>query len=219
MEKIKIYGIQSQHVAKVRAVLLLKKLEFEHISVDLMNKSTEFEKLTPISKIPVLEDIDGTIIYDSQNISQYLDLKYPNSYELFSKDPISFSKILNVTAIANNIQETLPPMVLEKLGMLNEADKKEYRFNIKIYSKQNKKDVMAYIKTRLDKLNELLKEKKYFIDNRITFADISVLSLLPMLEFVGCDCSILKKYSQTLMKDKDLSKMFAPKEEKGIKEI
>ena len=51
-----------------------------------MQNSDKFKELTLIEKIPVLEDSDGTIIYDSFNILLYLDEKYPQTYQMLPED-------------------------------------------------------------------------------------------------------------------------------------
>jgi len=88
---ITIYGMQSPHVARVRAALLQKGLEFQHVSVNI-GKSEEFNKITPVGKIPVMEDSDGTVIWDSLNIIDYLDKKYPSTYQMFDRNPQKKSK-------------------------------------------------------------------------------------------------------------------------------
>jgi glutathione S-transferase len=65
---------------KVRVVLAEKDLEFEKVLVDLHKgeqKTSEFLKLNPYGKVPVLID-DDVVVYDSTIINEYLDEEYPN---------------------------------------------------------------------------------------------------------------------------------------------
>lgn len=111
---IKLYWIFSPHVTRVKAALEYKWLAYEHISVDLRNKSKEFLELNPNWKIPVLEDEDGTIVYESINIVLYLDQKYPNTYKMISQDMYERIKQLHVVWIIDNINATTLNLIIQK---------------------------------------------------------------------------------------------------------
>ncbi len=64
---------------KVRVVLAEKDLEYEKVFVDLRRqeqKATEFLRMNPYGKVPVLVD-DEEVIYDSTIINEYLEDEYP----------------------------------------------------------------------------------------------------------------------------------------------
>jgi glutathione S-transferase len=64
---------------KVRVVLAEKDLEYEKVFVDLRRqeqKATEFLRMNPYGKVPVLVDDEETI-YDSTIINEYLEDEYP----------------------------------------------------------------------------------------------------------------------------------------------
>lgn len=64
---------------KVRVVMAEKDLEYELVLVDLHaneQKTTEFLKLNPYGRVPVLID-DDVVVYDSTIINEYLDDEYP----------------------------------------------------------------------------------------------------------------------------------------------
>ncbi len=77
---IKLYDYpQCPFCRKVRIVLAEKGIKYERISVDLRKKEQkqeDFLKLNPYGKVPVIED-NGTVIYESSVINEYLDEKYP----------------------------------------------------------------------------------------------------------------------------------------------
>ena len=63
---------------KVRVVMAEKDLEYELVLVDLHaneQKTTEFLKLNPYGRVPVLVD-DDVVVYDSTIINEYLDDEY-----------------------------------------------------------------------------------------------------------------------------------------------
>ena len=78
---IKLYDFKSSpNCQRVKVVLAEKNLPYEIIAVDLKKqeqKSPDFLKLNPYGKVPVLTD-DGTVLYESCIINEYLNEKYPN---------------------------------------------------------------------------------------------------------------------------------------------
>jgi len=75
---ITVYGIHSPHVYRLRATLIFKGLKFQHVSVNLSKRSQEFIDLSPVGKIPVLKDEDGTVVMSSMdlNVFGYADTEY-----------------------------------------------------------------------------------------------------------------------------------------------
>ncbi len=77
---IKLYDFKSSpNCQRVKVVLAEKNLPYETINVDLRaqaQKTPDFLKLNPYGKVPVLID-DGTVLYESCIINEYLDEKYP----------------------------------------------------------------------------------------------------------------------------------------------
>jgi glutathione S-transferase len=62
---------------KVRIILAEKDLAFEEITVDLQNRTPEFNAVSPLGKVPVL--VDGeTAIFDSTVVVEYLEDAFPN---------------------------------------------------------------------------------------------------------------------------------------------
>ena len=218
MKMITLYGIQSQHVARVRAALIQKGLDFQHVSVNLGNKSEEFQKLTPVGKIPVLEDSDGTIVFDSTHIVDYLDDRYPKTYKMMGKNPKEKAKILNVIAVVNRITDILPPFYIEKFGLKDIYKKRNEGHRIKVYNEEEKQDAIKDISYRLQRLEEMKDGQKFFT-GKFSAADAAVLSELNTMGNLGIDIGSWKEWKEELMQDEKIARMFAPKEEKGIKEI
>jgi glutathione S-transferase len=67
----------SPYVRKVLAVLALKSLPYEHTQQMPFSKDAEFQKISPLGKIPALQDGDLTIC-DSTVICEYLEDAYPD---------------------------------------------------------------------------------------------------------------------------------------------
>lgn len=77
---IKLYDFpMSPRARKVRIVLAAKGLQYEKVTVDITKgeqKKPEFLAINPYGKIPALQD-DGTTVYESSIIMEYLNDKYP----------------------------------------------------------------------------------------------------------------------------------------------
>ncbi len=77
MNRILYYHQQSNFSRKIRILLAEKNLDCELKEVNLVNKSPEFLKISPIGKVPVFVEGNGTVIWDSTLIAEYLDETYP----------------------------------------------------------------------------------------------------------------------------------------------
>ncbi|MDR9402734.1 MAG: glutathione S-transferase family protein [Halothece sp. Uz-M2-17] len=77
MNRILYYHPQSHFSRKVRILLSEKNLDYQLEAIDLRFKPEWFLKISPIGKVPVLVDEDGTVIWDSSLIAEYLEERYP----------------------------------------------------------------------------------------------------------------------------------------------
>lgn len=77
MRRTLYYHQQSNFSRKIRIFLVEKSLDCELQEINLRNKPSEFVKLSPIGQVPVFVDEDGTTIWDSTLIAEYLDETYP----------------------------------------------------------------------------------------------------------------------------------------------
>lgn len=77
MKRILYYHPQSNFSRKIRILLVEKKLDYELKEINLRNKPAEFLTISPIGKVPVFIEEDGTIIWDSTLIAEYLEQTYP----------------------------------------------------------------------------------------------------------------------------------------------
>ncbi len=86
---IKLYDFpMSPRARKVRIVLAEKGLQYEKVTIDITKgeqKKPEYLAVNPYGKVPALQD-NGTTVYESTLIMEYLNDKYPNP-PLLPTDP------------------------------------------------------------------------------------------------------------------------------------
>ena len=72
-----ISATPSPYARKVRIALAEKGIAFELLTELPWNDTTSTPKFNPLEKLPVLIFEDGSSVYESNYILQYLELKYP----------------------------------------------------------------------------------------------------------------------------------------------
>ncbi len=68
----------SPYVRKVRVVMAEKQLEFAFVTTNVWAADTEISSVNPLGKVPCLVLEDGTAMYDSRVIVEYLDSLSPH---------------------------------------------------------------------------------------------------------------------------------------------
>ncbi len=72
-----IGSLASPYVRKVRVVLAEKKLDYVYELEDVWGAQTKIHEANPLGKVPCLIMEDGTSMYDSRVIAEYLDTLTP----------------------------------------------------------------------------------------------------------------------------------------------
>jgi glutathione S-transferase len=71
---VKLYGsLVSPYVRKVRAVAIELGMELEFTSADAHAMPSDYGRINPVNRIPALRLDDGSLMYDSRVICEYLD--------------------------------------------------------------------------------------------------------------------------------------------------
>jgi glutathione S-transferase len=78
MPRVLVTSLRSPFARKVRIVLLEKGLPFELELVDLTKRDAAFYKRSPLGKVPFFVDEDGTRLFDSSVIVEYLEDIHPS---------------------------------------------------------------------------------------------------------------------------------------------
>ncbi|XP_071447002.1 pyrimidodiazepine synthase-like [Hetaerina americana] len=89
--KLRLYSMQfCPYAQRCRLVLDTKKIPYDVVNINLTEKPDWLLDRSPLGKVPALE-VDGTTIYESLIIADFLDEKYPQR-PLLPKDPMQKAK-------------------------------------------------------------------------------------------------------------------------------
>jgi len=103
----------SPYARKVRIVLAEKDIPYDLEWVDLRSPDHPARTVNPLGKIPVLILNDGTPVYDSSVIVQYLDLAHPQP-PVIPADPPGRLRALRGEALADGIMDSTIAWVMEQ---------------------------------------------------------------------------------------------------------
>ena len=109
---------RSSAAYRVRIALNVKGVAYETVSIDLpgsAHRTPEFRAVNPQATIPTLDD-DGTILWQSLAIIEYLDARYP-SPRLIPAEPVARAR---VQALAQLIGDDAPLCMRRLSGFLRE---------------------------------------------------------------------------------------------------
>lgn len=153
---------------KIRMMLSMLGLDYETVPVDLLAREqmdSEFLKLNPLHKVPVLDD-DGFLIRDSSAILIYLARKY-GSPDWYPDDPAAMGQVqqwlsFSVYDIANAFLIARALVIFNREGDLEGAQ--------------------ALSRAALDVLEDRLKDRDWLALDHATLADIACYPYTALIE-------------------------------------
>ncbi|KAH8821373.1 putative glutathione S-transferase [Xylogone sp. PMI_703] len=182
---VKIHGSPfSTCTQRVVTVLLEKKVPYEIVVLDFAkaeHKSESHLQKQPFGKVPVLEDEDGFLVYESRAIAQYIALKYRNQgTDLFPADGDFEGFALlqqGISAELSNFDPPVSEIAHEKVfkGMAGGGPADEARVAA----------LTAQLETVLTAYERILSKQKYFAGDKLTLADLFHLPYASFVENVG----------------------------------
>ncbi len=107
------YAQRSPYARKVRIILAEKNLAHTLKEVDMANKSADFLQLSPIGKVPVFVDEDGTTLWDSTLIVEYLEDTYPEP-SFYPSDRLARLKCRQWEEVADMLSDRAVQLMFEK---------------------------------------------------------------------------------------------------------
>lgn len=107
-----IGSLTSPYARKARIVLAEKKIDYEFIVDSPWTAETQVSKFNPLGKIPVLVLDDGSTLFDSRVIVEYLDSVTPNN-RLFPQGGRERIQVKRWEALADGVSDAAAAAFLE----------------------------------------------------------------------------------------------------------
>jgi glutathione S-transferase len=171
---LKIHGASaSPFVRKVRVALAEKGLPYEQIPVVPFGLSEEFKRISPLGKIPVLQDGDYTLP-DSSCILAYLERVHPEP-PLLPRDPKQAGRALFLEEYADTrLVDTLAPVFFERFVKVRLMNQKADEARCREQIDQKAPPVLDWLEAQAP-------EGDGIVGGRFSLADIAIAS--PFVNF------------------------------------
>ncbi|MCW5592430.1 MAG: glutathione S-transferase [Burkholderiales bacterium] len=159
----------SPYARKVRVLLAEKQLAFEFVEESAWNAGTTVPRYNPLNKVPVLVTDDGTCLFDSSVIAEYLDPLGAPSF--IPPAGIERALVRRDEALGNGITDAGIAIFLEKK---REAPRQDPAW----IARQRDK-----VEAGIEALARELGGKAYLRGDTITLGDVACACALLWLEF------------------------------------
>ncbi len=154
------YSNNSPYARKIRILIDEKKVPVTLEKVVLADKNCIIHEYNPLVKVPILV-VNDISIFDSPVIAEYVDHKSGPLYLM----PSDFDKKILVKrweALSDGLCDAAVAIMLEKRRLISQQ-------NTDVFEKQMRK-----IKLSLQRLNQEMEGKEYYLENTFSYADIAV---------------------------------------------
>jgi glutathione S-transferase len=176
---LKLHGaLLSPFVRKVRVILAEKQVPYDLVPANPFVKSPEFLKLSPLGRIPALEDEQGRSLADSSVIAEYLEERFPEP-ALFPSDPYDRARVRWFDEYADG---GMGPSLTGKIFFQRVINAKLMK---NAPDERLVTSALAEIPTYFAYLEDQLGGGEYLVAGRFTLADVSVLCQLVNLAHAG----------------------------------
>jgi glutathione S-transferase len=109
-----LYTKRSPYARKVRAVALEKNIPLELVDEDLQKKSQRLLDANPLGKVPTLVLDNGTTVFDSPVICQYLD-NLNDKVMMVPREESERTEVLKWEAFADDLMTAAINLYMEKV--------------------------------------------------------------------------------------------------------
>ena len=202
----------SPFAARVRAAIYAKDLPVEIVAPPAdWRTSPEFRKLNPLVRIPVLVLDDGSTLFESGVLVEYLEDAFPESRPLRPRAPIDRARVRLVQLAEQYVLPAIHPL----FGLLDVKTRDEAAISAQ----------MAKLDTGLKHLNAFLRPGQYAVGDTLTTADVWLAplryTLNGLMSFSGRTDLLnhydaLQAYSDVAQKDAHLGRIWREMED-GLK--
>jgi glutathione S-transferase len=160
----------SPFAARVRAAIHAKDLPVEIVAPPAdWRTSAEYRKLNPLVRIPVLVLDDGSTLFESGVIVEYLEDAFPASRPLRPRSAFDRARVRLVTQLG---EQYVLPAITPLFGLLD----------VKARDQTAIAAQMAKLEKALKHLNDVLRPSAYAVGDSLTTADVWLAPLRYTLE-------------------------------------
>jgi len=165
-----IGSLTSPYARKTRVVLAEKKIDFEFVVDSPWTSETQVARYNPLGKIPVLVMDDGSTLFDSRVIVEYLDSVTPNN-RLIPQPGRARIEVKRWEALADGVMDAAAAAFLE-------AKRPEAERSAAWIARQRDKVVLG-----LKEMARELADRPWCQGNAMTLADVACGCALGYLAF------------------------------------
>jgi glutathione S-transferase len=162
-----ISATPSPYARKVRIALLEKAVPFELVTEVPWNSDTATPQYNPLEKVPVLIAPDGTSVFESRYVLEWIEARHPEP-PLAPKAVDDLLAMKRYEVIADGACDALVLMFIERT---REHPSPEWT------ARQKRKADGA-----LKELSRTIGDRTYCVGDRLSYADLAVVSLLGWLK-------------------------------------
>jgi len=176
----KVYGdINSGNCYKVKLLMLLLDVRHEWIHIDILggeSRTAAFRAMNPVGKIPTLALPDGEILAESNAILNYL----ATGSAYLPSDPLDRARVLQWQFFEQYCHEPGVAVARFIRGYLGMPDERRADFEA----------ARARGLQALTVMEEHLSERRFFVAERFTIADISLYAYTHVADEGGFDLTV-----------------------------
>jgi glutathione S-transferase len=166
-----IGSVTSPFVRKVRVVMAEKKLDFTFVQENVWAPDTTIQQTNPLGKVPCLLMEDGSTIYDSRVIAEYLDTLTPVC-KLLPPNGRERAEVKVWEALADGVLDAAVLVRLEKTLRPEQQQSQDW------IARQ-----WAKVHAGLRAMSEGLGESPFCMGNHYSLADVAVGCALGWIAF------------------------------------
>ena len=170
-----IGSVTSPYVRKVRVVIADKKLDFSFVQENVWVPETMIQQVNPLGKIPCLVMEDGSTLYDSRVIAEYLDTISPVC-KLLPPNGRDRTEVKVWEALADGVLDAAILVFLER------RERPQEQQSAKWIERQ-----MSKVHAGLREMSVRLGDAAYCMGTHYTLADVAVGCTLGWLAFRFAD--------------------------------
>lgn len=166
---------------KIRLILAEKKLDFSLEIESFWEKKADFIKLNPAGQVPILVDLNGSVIPDSMAIAEYLEDAYP--------DPVLIGEDLTGRAEVRRLIGWFDGKFASEVSLTLVMEK-----NIKRYLKNEPnsgpnsvaiRNAKSLINYHLEYISWLVDRRNWLAGDNFSLADITAAAHLSVVDYLG----------------------------------